>query len=288
MAIRAADRDRLFSAWESSPFGLVVLNADGCAVHENEAFRSLTGYDAGELARLSVSSYTHPEDAAKAATCLQRLLQGATTSYRLETRLIRRDGGMVWVDCYVTLTYPIDDEPPTAVAMVHDITSRKLSEARLEEQNVRLSRVLETRREIAGADFGLDEVARLVVLRAKELTASDGATVSILEEGERPVHVVIGEAEATVDLDIPLLHRGRKVGSLSISKERGATDDDRRTLEVLAILLTSAVSDAAEREARRDQKEALSRFETIFEAAPIGIGLVSLGRPPSEHELGHA
>ena len=70
---RAADRDRLFSAWESSPFGLVVLNADGCAAHENEAFRSLTGYDAKELARLPVSSYTHPEDAAKAASSLRRL-----------------------------------------------------------------------------------------------------------------------------------------------------------------------------------------------------------------------
>jgi PAS domain S-box-containing protein len=80
LALRAADRDRLFSAWESSPFGLVVLNADGCAVHENEAFRSLTGYETKELARVPVSSYTHPEDAAEAASCLRRLLRRAITS----------------------------------------------------------------------------------------------------------------------------------------------------------------------------------------------------------------
>jgi PAS domain S-box-containing protein len=195
---------------------------------------------------------------------------------RLETRLIRKDGGMVWADCYVTLTCPIDDEPPTALAMVHDITSQKQSEALLEEQNARLSRVMETRGQIAAADFGLAEVARLVAERAKELTGSDTATVSILDEGEPPVQVVIGEAEATADLYVPLLHRGKEVGSLSLAKERGVTDEDRRILELLAILLASAVSDAAEREARRDQKEALGRFETIFEAAPIGIGLVSL------------
>jgi PAS domain S-box-containing protein len=266
----------MFSAWESSPFGLVVLNADGCSAHENEAFRSLTGYEAEELARLPVSSYTHPDDAAEATSCLRRLLRGATTSYRLETRLIRKDGGMVWAGCYVTLTCSIDDEPPTALAIVQDITSRKQSEALLEEQSARLSRVVETREEIAAADFGLAEVARLIAERAKELTGSDAATVSILDVGEPPVQVVIGEAETTADLYVPLLHRGKEVGSLSLAKERGVTDDDRRILELLAILLSSAVSDAAERAARRDQIEALGRFETIFEAAPIGIGLMSL------------
>jgi PAS domain S-box-containing protein len=273
LALRAADRDRLFSAWESSPFGLVVLNAEGYSTYENEAFRSLTGYEAEELARLPVSSYTHPEDAEEAASSLRRLLDGAITSYRLETRLLRKDGGIVWADCYVTA---IDDVQPTALVMVQDITSRKLSEALLDEQNVRLSRVVETRREIAIGDLGLDEVARLVAARAKELTGSDSATVSILDEGEPPLQVVIGEAETTADFCVPLLRRGKEVGSLSLAKEGGVTDDDQRILELLAILLGSVISDAAERAARRDQIEALNRFETIFEAAPIGIGLLSL------------
>jgi PAS domain S-box-containing protein len=278
LAHRATDGDRPFSEWENLPFALVVLNADGCAAHENEAFRSLTGYDAEELARLPVSSYTHPEDAAEAASCLRRLLRGATTSYRLETRLNRKDGGIVWADCYVTLNRPIDDEPPTALAMVHDITSRKQSEALLEEQDARLSRLLEIRQEIAAADFGLDEIARLVADRAQELTGSDSTTVSILDEDEDEplVYVVAGEATTTADLCVPLLRRGKEIGSLSLAKESGITDNDRRIVELLAILLASAVSDAAEREARRDQREALSRFETIFEAAPIGIGLLSL------------
>jgi PAS domain S-box-containing protein len=264
LALRAADSDRLFSAWESSPFGLVVLNSDGCAAHENEAFRSLTGYGAEELARLPVSSYTHPEDATKATSCLRSLLSGAIASYRLETRLIRKDGGVVWVDCYVTVHRPIDGEPPTALAMVQDITSRKHSEA-----------LLEMRAEIAAGDFGLDEVARLVAERARELTGSESATVNIFDEGEPLVQVVVGKAE-TSDLCVPLLRSGKEVGSLSLAKESGVTDDDRRILELLAILLASVISDAAERRARRDQREAVSRFETIFEAAPIGIGLVSL------------
>jgi PAS domain-containing protein len=61
-----------------------------------------------------------------------------------------------------------------------------------------------------------------------------------------------------------------------VAKDAGVNEEDCRTLELLAVLLSSAVSVAAEREARREQVEALVRFETIFEQAPIGIGLVSL------------
>ena len=158
--------------------------------------------------------------------------------------------------------------------MAHRAADRDL----VEEQNARLSRLIEIRGEIAAADFGLDDVARLVADRAQELTGSDSTTVSILDEDEdEPVaYVVVGEARATADLCVPLLRRGKEIGSLSLAKEAGVTDDDRRTVELLAIILASAVSDAAEREARRDQREALSRFETIFEASPIGIGLLSL------------
>ena len=85
-----------------------------------------------------------------------------------------------------------------------------------------------------------------------------------------------GETETTTDLRVPLVRKAKEVGSLSLAKRGGVTDDDRRIVELFAILLVSAISDAAEREARRDQAEALNRFETIFEAAPIGIGLLSL------------
>jgi PAS domain S-box-containing protein len=149
---RADDRRRLLSAWESSPFGVAILNADGHIVHVNEAMRSITGYDAGELARMPVVSYTHPDDEPESAIHFRRLLAAETSSYRLETRLINKTGGTVWVDCYVSATHEAPGAPWTALAMVQDITSRKLAELALRDQNARLSRVVETQAEIAAAD----------------------------------------------------------------------------------------------------------------------------------------
>ena len=270
------DRKRLLSAWEGSPFGIAFLNADGHVVDSNEAMRSITGYDADELALMPVASYTHPDDNPESVANFRRLIAGETDSYRLETRLIQNGGGAVWVDSFVTARQDEPGAPRTALSMIQDITARKLAELALRDQNARLSKVVDTQAEIARADLELDGVSQLIAKRALELTRADGAMVSILDGEELLTAAAIGNNTSAVRISVPLLHRGRNVGSLSVAKEAGVDDEDCRTLELLAVLLSMAVSVAAEREARREQVEALARFETIFERAPIGIGLVSL------------
>jgi PAS domain S-box-containing protein len=272
----ADDRNRLLSAWEGSPFGIAFLNADGHIVDSNEAMQSITGYDADELALMPVASYTHPDDNPESVASFGRLLAGEIDSYRLEMRLIRKDGGVMWVDSFSTARYDSPGAVRTPVSMVQDITARKLAELALRDQNARLSRVVETQAEIAAKDLDLDGVSELVARRALELTAADGAAVCILDGDELVTRAAIGSTAPAALISVPLLHRGRDVGSLSVAKDAGVNEEDCRTLELLAVLLSSAVSVAAEREARREQVEALSRFETIFERAPIGIGLVSL------------
>jgi two-component system cell cycle sensor histidine kinase/response regulator CckA len=274
---RADDRRRLLSAWEGSPFGVSLLDASGCTSNGNAAMESISGYTLDELTRIPVSSYTHPDDNAAGVALFRRLLAGEIDSYRLEMRLIQQQGGLVWVDCYVTSAHEAQDGPPTALAMVQDITSRKLAEVALREQNDRLSRLVETQAELAAAaDLGLQGVAQIVAERAQELTGADGATASIRDGDELMAHVTTGLSVGTAQFSVPLLLGSRNVGSLGVVKAAGVTDAERRTIELLAVLLSSAVSQAAEREARRLQVEALARFEAIFESAPIGIGLVSL------------
>ena len=159
--------------------------------------------------------------------------------------------------------------------MFQDITARKLAEVALRDQNSRLSRVVETQAEIAASRsrarrrVGARRPACAGAHRRRRRHCDDPRRRRASDAAE------IGSTAPAVRIGVPLLHRGRNVGSLSVAKEAG-TDEDCRTLELLAVLLSSAVSVAAEREARREQVEALARFETIFEQAPIGIGLVSL------------
>ena len=50
---------------------------------------------------------------------------------------------------------------------------------------------------------------------------------------------------------------------------------DLKTLELLSVLLSSALSHAAEFESKRQQFDALARFQTMYQEAAIGITMVS-------------
>jgi two-component system, cell cycle sensor histidine kinase and response regulator CckA len=268
---------RLLYAWEGSPFGVSLLDAEGRIVESNEAMRSITGYDAADLARLPVASYAHADDAREVESSFRKLAAGEMDSFRLKARLIHKGGSTVWVDCYFTTAQETAGAPWTALGMVQDTTAHELAELTLRDQNARLSRVVETQAEIAAADLGLEGTARLIAERAQELTDAAGATVSIDDGDEPGIQVATGSSGATNQFSVQLLQGSRKVGCLGVTKRAEITDDDRRAIELLGVLLSSAASEAAESEARREQVEALARFETIFERSPIGVGILSLG-----------
>jgi len=95
---------------------------------------------------------------------------------------------------------------------------------------------------------------------------------------------------------VPLFAGDRPVAALSVmssSEDERLGEEERRTLELLAVALGSAVSRAAEFEAKRDQVEALARFEATFAGALTGMLMADLdGRildanPAIQELLGH-
>jgi diguanylate cyclase (GGDEF)-like protein/PAS domain S-box-containing protein len=82
---------------------------------------------------------------------------------------------------------------------------------------------------------------------------------------------------------VPLRHGDGPVGQLQVLSEvPGAfTEEDVDTLELLSVVLSAAMSHAAEFEAKHDQVEALALFQAIYEGAPIGVTLLS----PEGHNI---
>jgi len=76
---------------------------------------------------------------------------------------------------------------------------------------------------------------------------------------------------------VPLHHGDEAVGQLQVLSRRpdAFTEEDQNTLELLSVVLSSALSHAAEFEAKRDQVETLALFETVYAGAPIGVTLVT-------------
>jgi diguanylate cyclase (GGDEF)-like protein/PAS domain S-box-containing protein len=77
---------------------------------------------------------------------------------------------------------------------------------------------------------------------------------------------------------VPLLHAGQAVGLLLLYGEEAGAFGEREltTMELLSVILSGAMAHAAEFEAKRDQVQALARFEATFANALTGMVLLDL------------
>ncbi len=77
---------------------------------------------------------------------------------------------------------------------------------------------------------------------------------------------------------VPLLHAGRAVGLLLLYGDQAGAfgEQELTTMELLSVVLSGAMAHAAEFEAKRDQVQALARFEATFANALTGMVLLDL------------
>jgi diguanylate cyclase (GGDEF)-like protein/PAS domain S-box-containing protein len=229
---------------------------------------------------------------------------------------------------------PLFDEAGGTVGtftVARDTTREKLADFALREQTERLSRIVDTQRDVAAADLDLDAVMNLICERTQELTGAPGASIVTLEDDRlvmrRATGFLAGRVGVELPVDgsfigwllrngtgglatdshtdprfstlarlhgvrsvvsVPLRHAGAMVAHLQVhSPEPHAFGEETlHTLELLSVVLSSALSHAAE-------FEALTRFQAIFEAAPIGIvrtdaaGRTLEANPALERMLGY-
>ena len=111
--------------------------------------------------------------------------------------------------------------------------------------------------------------------------ATTGRTILIEDSAndERLNQDIVASLGERSHVCVPLFSGGEVVGSLSVmstSETEGLHEEDRQTLELLGVVLSSAVTAAAEFEAKRRQVEALKQFEFVWKHAPVGIQIVNL------------
>jgi diguanylate cyclase (GGDEF)-like protein/PAS domain S-box-containing protein len=144
-------------------------------------------------------------------------------------------------------------------------------------------RPLDERRPIA------ESVGRFAIDGGEPVLVTDARTDPRINQRSR---AAVG-AESL--LCVPMVRGAEVIGTLNVfsaDAEDPLDEADQETLELLSVVLSSAVSHAAELEARQAEAEALARFQTLFDGASIGImrldcaGQVHEANPALEQMLG--
>ena len=92
----------------------------------NQRFCDLLGYSRKEMALLSLPEVTHKADLDLDLRNQARLRNGSIREYTSEKRFIRKDGSVIWANVAVSLIGPPGEAPAAFIAVVLDITERKL------------------------------------------------------------------------------------------------------------------------------------------------------------------
>ena len=121
------------SIFENVNTGIASTDDNGRVASFNEAFRAMLGYDAESLARMNFADFTHPEDLALEQVVLEEILEGKRNNYRMTKRYIKSDGSIIWVDLSAAVIRNADGKVENFVAVVQDITERKLLELAIVE-----------------------------------------------------------------------------------------------------------------------------------------------------------
>ncbi len=125
--------ERFRKVFEESPFGMIMTGKELGIIKANSAFCKMTGYREDELVDMTFRDFTHPDYISKDEISILKLVAEEFPIYRTEKKYIRKDGFVIWGSTTVSLIRNKKSEVQIFLAMVEDITSRKIAEAELEK-----------------------------------------------------------------------------------------------------------------------------------------------------------
>lgn len=121
---------RFRAVFEQAVVGVGLIDfATGRFIDINKRYCTIAGRSLKEMLKITFEEITHPDDRAKSRRLHQQLKSSKSSEFQWEKRYVRPDGSVVWVNLNASMLSTMSGRPNQVLAMVEDITSRKLAEA---------------------------------------------------------------------------------------------------------------------------------------------------------------
>lgn len=123
----------------------------------NKKYGDILGLTSDELINLSLIDLTYGEDKEPQKKIFNKLFAGELSEVSMEKRYRRKDGKIVWVALTVSPLYKPGETPTSHIAVIQDITDKKIAEERLRRLNDELEdRVAERTIDLENANCELE------------------------------------------------------------------------------------------------------------------------------------
>jgi PAS domain S-box-containing protein len=148
-ALRESE-ERFRATFEQAPIGMAEISLKGGFERVNPRICEMFGYSAEELLALNASDLTHAEDLPLIGAMIAEVLADKRKTFEIDKRCIRKDGSLIWGHAIWTVLRGATGRPRTFIAVIEDVTARKLAEQAVQSLPARLLKAQdEERRRIA-------------------------------------------------------------------------------------------------------------------------------------------
>lgn len=132
-------QERFRLAFDHAAIGMALLSEDGQVLQANPALRRLLGLEAGDVQRMTLQDFTHPDEIEADLAFLRGILVEDEDHFSSEQRYFTRDKRVVWAQLTVSRIKGADGRSGAILCQLQDITERKAGESRLLEANAELA-----------------------------------------------------------------------------------------------------------------------------------------------------
>jgi PAS domain S-box-containing protein len=126
-------RTRLGNTFEQAAVGMATVGIDGGWLQVNRKLCDILGYSREELLRLTFRDVTHADHLQADAEIFNRLLEKAVADSSGETRYVRKDGSVIWVNLTGAVVYDAAGTPDYLNVVIEDISGRRQVQEALRE-----------------------------------------------------------------------------------------------------------------------------------------------------------
>ncbi|WP_404819496.1 putative bifunctional diguanylate cyclase/phosphodiesterase [Streptomyces marincola] len=125
---------RFRAVFKGAALGIGIADMDGTIIDVNDALGQMFGSTEEQVRSRNVLEWASPDDRPEAWRMLEELMRGTRDHYQVEKSYHRSDGTMLWTNLTVSLLRDPAGGPRYLLAMMEDVTERRLLTLRLRYQ----------------------------------------------------------------------------------------------------------------------------------------------------------
>jgi len=212
--------------FDEAQFGMAIIGVDHKILRVNNAFCDIVEYSRDDLRILTLNDITHPDDIIRKTDPIELLVRGNIPHDKKEKRFICKGGPTVWTNFTASAIRNKNGALVYVIAMIEDISKRKLMENALLEGKANLNSVIENTYD---SIFAVDLSHRVTVVNSifrQRFFETYGIKLSI---GDFLINELNEEARM---IWLERFNKVIKGEHLQIEEAFTATDGSVKTLEV--------------------------------------------------------